>query len=123
MSLLEGLLGNIAIEGGKLQEALGKDEGHLFDTQPWDAVDVTILPPTQVFQSVQSLIADCQQLIALVQPTKMKLLEDSLINAVTIALLIVAEFSITDKIIDAGGEASLTQLAEACGTNEEKLGG
>lgn len=121
MSLLDSLLKSIASQGTALKKALGTDTGHLFEPTPWKTYDEE-LPSGPAWGASQKLIADCQELIALLTPTKIKLVTECVGNNSTIGLGVAADFKIADKIIENGGEASLDYLTKACNTDEHKLG-
>ena len=121
MSLLSNLLKDIAIQGAALKEALGDDTGHLFDTDPWVTYDEA-LPPRPAWEASQKIIANCEELIALLTPTKIKLLTECVGNNSTVGLGVAAEFRIADKIIENKGEATLEHLARVCNTDAHKLG-
>jgi hypothetical protein len=121
MSLLENLLGSIATQGASLTKALGSDQGHLFEPKPWNTYD-NELPSRPAWEASQKIIADCEALIALLTPTKIKLVTECVANNSTIGLGVAAHFKIADKIIENGGEASLCHLAATCQTDEHKLG-
>lgn len=120
MSLFENLVQNIAAESSKLKTLFGRDTPHLFDTRQWK-YDEELLP-RDAWEASQSLITDCEQLIAMLTPTKLKLMHESIANNITVSLEIAADLSIADKIIENGGEASLSHLAKVCDTDEQKLG-
>lgn len=121
MSLLRNLLKDISLQGEKLEKAQGDDTGHLFDPKPWKTYDEE-LPPREAWLSSQKLIADCEALVALLTPTKIKLVTECVANNSTIGLGVAADFRIADRIIENGGEASLAHLARVCGIDEHKLG-
>ncbi len=121
MSLLSNLLESIATEGSKLNNFLGNDQPHLFDTKPW-RYDEELLP-RDAWEASQSLLADCEQLIALLTPKKLKVMYECISNNAAVALEVAADLSIADKIIENGGEATLNQLAKAAKTDAHKLGG
>lgn len=121
MSLLANLLQDIATQGKRLEETLGNDTGHLFEPRPWTLYDEK-LPPRPAWDASQKIIADCEQLIALLTPTKIKLVTECVANNSTIGLGVTADFKIADRIIENGGEASLSHLARVCKTDEHKLG-
>lgn len=121
MPLLQNLIDEISTQGRALQEALGEDTGHLFDPKPWKTYDEE-LPPRQAWELSQKLIANCEQLVALLTPTKVKLVTECVANNSTIGLGVAADFKIADKIIENGGEATLSHLARVCKTDEHKLG-
>lgn len=121
MTLLQNLLDDIASQGRILQESLGADVGHLFEPKPWKTYDEE-LPPRQAWEASQKIIADCEELIALLTPTKVKLVTECVSNNSTIGLGVAADLRIADKIIENGGEATLAHLARSCNTDEHKLG-
>jgi hypothetical protein len=121
MSILTNLLEDIAAQGVTLEKALKGDTPHLFEPKPWPTYDVD-LPPREAWQASQKIIADCQELIALLTPTKIKLLTEGTINYVTVGMGVACDFGIADKIIENGGEATLQHLAKVCNTDEHKLG-
>ncbi|KAK5211518.1 hypothetical protein LTR41_002979 [Exophiala xenobiotica] len=121
MSLLHNLLVNIAEQGGILEGVLGDDTGHLFEPTPWKTYDQE-LPPRGAWEASQKIVADCEALIALLTPTKIKLVTECIANNSTVALGVAADFKVADKIIENGGEVSLGRLAELCDTDEHKLG-
>lgn len=121
MSLLANLLKDIAAQGSILEHELQGDTPHLFDPKPWQTYD-TSLPPRVAWEASQNLIANCQELISLLTPTKIKLLTEGTINYVTVGMGVACDLRIADKIIENGGEASLAHLAKVCSTDEHKLG-
>lgn len=121
MSLLQNLLNSVTKQGAILQDVLGEDLGHLFEPEPWRTYDQG-LPPRPAWEASQKIIADCEALIALLTPTKIKLVTECVSNNSTVGLGVAAEFKIADKIIENGGEASLEHLARSCNTDEHKLG-
>ncbi|KAI1611801.1 S-adenosyl-L-methionine-dependent methyltransferase [Exophiala viscosa] len=121
MSLLQNLVQDISSLGTKLYQRLGDDTGHLYEAKPWKTYDHE-LPDRESWQLSQQLIADCEELIALLTPTKIKLVTECVANNSTVGLGVAADFRIADKIIENGGEASLSHLARKCKTDEHKLG-
>ena len=121
MSLLQNLVQDISSLGTKLHQRLGDDTGHLYEAKPWKTYDQE-LPDRESWELSQSLIADCEELIALLTPTKVKLVTECVANNSTVGLGVAADFHIADKIIENGGEASLSHLARVCKTDEHKLG-
>lgn len=121
MTLLQNLLEDIASQGRVVQETLGDDVGHLFEPKSWKTYDEE-LPPRRAWQASQKIIADCEELIALLTPTKIKLVTECVSNNTTIGLGVAADLKIADKIIENGGEATLAHLARVCSTDEHKLG-
>ena len=121
MSLLQNLVEEISSLGTKLQRQLGDDAGHLFEPKPWKTYDEG-LPDRGSWELSQKIIADCEELIALLTPTKIKLVTECVANNSTVGLGVAADFRIADKIIENGGEASLAHLARVCHTDEHKLG-
>lgn len=121
MTLLQNLLEDIAFQGRVVQQTLGKDTGHLFDPMPWKMYDQE-LPPRGAWEASQKIIADCEELIALLTPTKIKLVTECVANNSTVGLGVAADLKIADKIIENGGEATLAHLADTCCTDEHKLG-
>ncbi|OIW35198.1 S-adenosyl-L-methionine-dependent methyltransferase [Coniochaeta ligniaria NRRL 30616] len=121
MTLLQNLLDDIAVQGRLVQETLVSDTGHLFEPRPWKTYDQE-LPPRRAWEASQKIIADCEELIALLTPTKVKLVTECTANNSTVGLGVAADLKIADKIIENGGEATLAQLARACNTDEHKLG-
>lgn len=121
MALLQNLLEDIASQGRIVQQTLGNDAGHLFEPKPWKTYDQE-LPPRQAWEASQKIIADCEELIALLTPTKVKLVTECISNNSTVGLGVAADLKVADKIIENGGEATLAQLARACKTDEHKLG-
>ena len=121
MSLLQSLVQDISSLGTKLHQHLGDDTGHLYEPKPWKTYDQE-LPDRQAWDLTQKLIADCEELIALLTPTKIKLVTECVANNSTVGLGVAADFRIADKIIENGGEASLAHLARVCNTDEHKLG-
>ena len=120
MSLLSSLLEDIAGQGKNLERLLGRDSPSLYQTDAW-RYDEDLLP-REAWEASQNLLADCQQIIALLTPRKLKLMYESISNNAAIALEVACDFKIADKIVDNGGEISLSELARLCGTNEHKLG-
>jgi hypothetical protein len=121
MALLQNLLEDITSQGRILQATLGNDTGHLFEPKPWKTYDED-LPPRTVWEASQKIIADCEELIALLTPTKVKLVTECVANNSTVGLGVAADLKIADKIIENGGEATLAHLARICSTDEHKLG-
>ena len=121
MTLLTNLLKDIAAQGSILEHELKNDTPHLFEPKPWKTYDIE-LPPRAAWEASQKIIADCQELIALLTPTKIKLLTEGTINYVTVGMGVACDLRIADKIIDNGGEATLKHLAQVCNTDEHKLG-
>ncbi|EXJ68174.1 uncharacterized protein A1O5_08789 [Cladophialophora psammophila CBS 110553] len=117
---LANLLRNIAYQGEKLENFLGNDTPSLFETAAWKYDDELL--PREAWEASQMLMADCQQLIALLIPRKLKLMYESISNNAAVALEVACDLKIADKIAENGGEMTLTQLARACETNEHKLG-
>lgn len=120
MSLLASLLNNITLQGKKVEDSLGKDTPSLYDTAAWKYDDELL--PRETWEASQSLIADCQQLIALLMPRKLKLMYESISNNAALALEVACDLKVADKIAENGGEIHLTQLAKICETDEHKLG-
>lgn len=120
MSLLASLLGNIASEGRSLEAFLGDDNPSLYETDAWK-YDEELLP-RKAWEASQALMADCQQLMALLMPRKLKLMYESISNNAAVALDVACDLKVADKIAENGGEITLTQLAKVCDTNEHKLG-
>jgi len=121
MSLLTNLLQDIAKQGSILEKELKGETPNLFEPKPWKTYDVE-LPPRAAWDASQKLIADCSELADLLTPTKIKLLSDTTINWVTVAMGVACDMGIADKIIENGGEATLQHLAKVCNTDEHKLG-
>ena len=121
MSLLHNLIRDISSHGTSLEKSLGDDTGHLYEPKPWKTYDEA-LPDRHSWELSQKLIANCEELIALLTPTKIKLVTECVANNSTVGLGVAAEFRVADKIIENGGEASLQHLAEVCNTDEHKLG-
>jgi hypothetical protein len=121
MSILANLLKDIARQGAILESELGNDTPHLFDPKPWTSYDVE-LPPPKAWKASQAIIANCAELISLLTPTKIKLLTEGTINYVTVGMGVASDLGIADKIIDNGGEATLSHLAQVCNVDEHKLG-
>jgi hypothetical protein len=120
MTLLASLLANISAQGQKLEQSLGNDTPSLYRTNAW-RFDEELLP-REAWETSQNLMAHCQQLIALLMPRKLKLMYESISNNAAIALEVACDLQIADKIVDSGGEVTLTKLAGLCQTNEHKLG-
>ncbi|OQV09306.1 hypothetical protein CLAIMM_13440 [Cladophialophora immunda] len=120
MSLLASLLGNISSQGRKLEEFLGNDSPSLFETAGWKYDDQLL--PRDAWEACQEMILDCQQLIALLMPRKLKLMYESISNNAAVALEVACDLKIADQIADNGGEITLSQLAKVCQTDEHKLG-
>ena len=89
-----------------------------------ESIQIARLIPVSYGQwsASQKLIADCEELIALLTPTKIKLVTECVANNSTMGLGVAADFRIADRIIENGGEASLLHLARVCQTDEHKLG-
>jgi len=121
MSLLHRLLQDITLLGSRLEKSLGDDTGHLFEPKPWKTYDEG-LPKRDAWELSQKLIANCEELVALLTPTKVKLVTECVANNGTVGLGVAADFRIADKIIENGGQATLSHLAKACNTDEHKLG-
>lgn len=120
MFLLSSLLSSIATQGQSLEKFLGEDSPSLHETGAWK-YDEELLP-REAWEASQTLIADSQQLIALLMPRKLKLMYESISNNAAVALDVACDLKIADRIAEKGGEITLAQLAEACETNEHKLG-
>ncbi|KIW53414.1 hypothetical protein PV05_08989 [Exophiala xenobiotica] len=120
MSLLSSLLSNIAVQGKNLEDFLDKDSPSLYETAAWK-YDEELLP-REAWEASQMLLADCQQLIALLMPRKLKLMYESISNNAAVALDVACDLKVADKIAGNGGEITLAQLARDCGTSEHKLG-
>jgi hypothetical protein len=121
MSLLTNLLQDIARQGSILEKELKGEAPNLFEPKPWKTYDVE-LPPRAAWDASQKIIADCTELADLLTPTKIKLLTDTTINWVTVAMGVACDLGIADRIIENGGEATLQHLAKVCNTDEHKLG-
>jgi hypothetical protein len=85
MTLLTNLLKDIAAQGSILEHELKNDVPHLFEPKPWKTYDIE-LPPRAAWEASQKIIADCQELIALLTPTKIKVLTEGTINYVTLVI-------------------------------------
>lgn len=120
MSLLASLLRDIAVQGQKVEGFLGADSPSLYETDAWKYDDELL--PREAWEASQMLMADCQQLIALLMPRKLKLMYESISNNAAVALEVACDLKIADKIAENGGEITLAQLAQACDTNAHKLG-
>ena len=120
MSLLSSLLSNIAVQGKTLEDFLDKDSPSLYETAAWK-YDEELLP-REAWEASQMLLADCQQLIALLMPRKLKLMYESISNNAAVALDVACDLKVADKIAENGGEITLAQLARDCGTSAHKLG-
>ncbi|KAK5258995.1 hypothetical protein LTR40_006800 [Exophiala xenobiotica] len=120
MSLLSSLLSNIAVQGKNLEDFLEKDSPSLYETAAWK-YDEELLP-REAWEASQMLLADCQQLIALLMPRKLKLMYESISNNAAVALDVACDLKVADKIAENGGEMTLAQLARDCSTSEHKLG-
>ncbi|KAK4944640.1 hypothetical protein LTR10_016074 [Elasticomyces elasticus] len=120
MSLLASLLEDITVQGRKVEDFLGNDSPSLYETGAWKYDDELL--PREAWEASQMLMADCQQLIALLMPRKLKLMYESISNNAAVALEVACDLKVADKIAENGGEITLAQLAKACDTNEHKLG-
>ncbi|ETN40978.1 uncharacterized protein HMPREF1541_05258 [Cyphellophora europaea CBS 101466] len=120
MSLLASLVGNIASEGERLESFLGNDSPSLCETTGWK-YDEELLP-REAWEASQSLLSDCQQLIALLMPKKLKLMYESISNNAAVALGVACDLKVAEKIAENGGEIKLSELAKVCETNHHKLG-
>jgi hypothetical protein len=120
MSLLSSLLSNIAVQGKNVENFLGKDSPSLYETAAWK-YDEELLP-REAWEASQMLLADCQQLVALLMPRKLKLMYESISNNAAVALDVACDLKVADKIAENGGEMTLAQLARDCSTSEHKLG-
>jgi hypothetical protein len=121
MSILTNLLKDIARQGTILEFELRNDTPHLFNPKPWKSYDVD-LPPPNAWKASQAIIANCAELVSLLTPTKIKLLTEGTINYVPVGMGVACYLGIADKIIDNGGEATLSYLAKVCDVDEHKLG-
>lgn len=121
MSLLQNLVEDIASLGTQLYQRLGDDTGHLYEPKPWKTWDQE-LPDRKSWELTQKVVADCEELISLLTPTKIKLVTECVANNSTVGLGVAADLRVADKIIENGGHASLALLAQVCNTDEHKLG-
>ena len=120
MSLLSSLLSNIAAQGEQLRTFLGPETPSLYETAAWKYDDELL--PRHAWEASQALIQDCEQLVALLMPRKLKLMYESISNNGAVALGVVCDFSIADKIEENGGQITAAELAAGCKTSEHKLG-
>lgn len=120
MSLLASLLNDIAAQGKRLEEFLVDDPPSLYEPDPWK-YDEELLP-REPWEACQALLADCEQLISLLMPTKLKLMYESISNNAAVALNVACDLKIADKIAEHRGERTLADLAKDCQTDQHKLG-
>ncbi|KAK6369506.1 hypothetical protein LTS17_009412 [Exophiala oligosperma] len=119
MSLLASLLNDIAAQGKRLEEFLVDDPPSLYEPDPWK-YDEELLP-REPWEACQALLADCEQLISLLMPTKLKLMYESISNNAAVALNVACDLKIADKIAEHRGERTLADLAKDCQTDQHKL--
>ncbi|KIV90848.1 hypothetical protein PV10_05456 [Exophiala mesophila] len=120
MSLLQNLLSSISGKGDQVVSLLG-DRLSQLDLEVSGPFDPPNRPDDDVCNLAQSLVTDCQQLISLLVPRRMQLLQIAFAGALPAAIAVVSHFKVADAIEELGGKATAGEIAEKVGTDTTKL--
>lgn len=96
---------------------------HLFEAEPYAPLDdESKTPPWDAFSCIDKIRLDLKAVEAAVTPTAKVYLQNVFLPAKSSALSTAAVLGVTDAIMELGGKAHLTVLADRVGANEQKLG-
>ena len=79
------------------------------------------LPMDDICTLAQSLVTDCQQLISLLVPRRIQVLQLAFAGALPAAVADVSRFKVADAIEELGGQATAAQIAAKVDTDATKL--
>ncbi|EXJ66230.1 uncharacterized protein A1O5_10846 [Cladophialophora psammophila CBS 110553] len=120
MSLFQNLLDSINGKGGQMLNHLG-DRAFYLNHAVEGPFDGLSRPGDDVCALAQSLVTDCQQLISLLVPRRMQLLQLAFAGALPAAVAVVSHFKVADTIEELGGEATAVEIAAKVDTDATKL--
>lgn len=122
MSLFQNLLDSINAKGSQIVAGLGNRTSELNNAAIDGPFDRRDRPDDDICNLAQSIVTDCEQLISLLVPSRIQLLQHAFAGALPAAMAVVAHFKVADVIEELNGRATVAEIAQMVDTDATKLG-